>query len=123
MALIIPEINKQAKQKLLIFGYVTKLEKDPSFKNIATPTDLINLIKSFYDQYTYIYINNMHAFLNTPAGRSLVTVPFSIGDIDFECSIFPNGKKPESKGSVQFYLKVKSLNTNIENITINREWS
>ena len=120
--------NKHQQQELLTFGYVhDQIDKIQSLQStiheMLFPSDVIKIITTFYDEYFHWNLDNsnMSKFFECKTGDALLSPLFNIGDIEFQLSLYPDGYRQNSKGSVQLYVDLKKLPHYIENITIYTE--
>eukprot|EP01084_Bolivina_argentea_P252220 423300_1 len=115
---LVSSINHPQYKQLLISGFI-----HTTF-NIF-PTDLHNLILKYYDEITYWTITDsqMTTFKSLKNGQCLFGPKFNINKIRFESTLCPSGWKKNQKGSVQFYIELKSLPAYIASISVYYELS
>ena len=107
--------NKQQSVILLVFGYC----KSQFIHYI--PMEIIQLIHQFYEATFYWKVHGvdeMEKFLNaknTDVFHHESSI--MIQDIDFECTLCPNGWRPWNKGVVEFYCEMKHVPDDIEYFT------
>mmetsp|Transcript_7725 Transcript_7725/g.11967 ORF Transcript_7725/g.11967 Transcript_7725/m.11967 type:complete len:364 (+) Transcript_7725:41-1132(+) len=111
-----PLLTRQQKD-LLINGYVRDTAND------FLPTVLIQVVHLFYNHLRSLKLEHDHLdeflFLSKP----MVTETFSINsfplyrDIKFRMGVYPNGIRKNQRDSIEFYIKLKSMNEALERIT------
>ena len=106
--------HKSKQQELVTFGYVRE--------NYALfiPFVIIKLIKLLYDEYFYWHIKGDEVVKFKQAETGDVLYPKScikFNDMEFQCTLCPNGWKSNTAGRVQIYAETKSIPTHVDNVT------
>ena len=79
----------------LMFGYTKSNHHE------EIPVEIIAIIEQFYDEYFYwkLQKDEISQFFNTKNGQRIhCPTTFTIKNVDFECTLFPNGGESRSKG-------------------------
>ena len=103
---------------LLTIGYIKENYND------AIPEDICHLVKLFYDKYFYwkVQKDEMKQFLAATNGEFLRSKStFKVGDIEFECTLYPNGWNAIDIGFVDILVLVKDMPSTIEYFTVSGE--
>lgn len=107
----IKSLLTRKEKDLLLNGYIRQ--------NIPTyiPSVLIHVVRLFYNNLRSLKIDNTNLidFLN--GGKPMITELFNINDniqyknIKFRMGIYPNGLRQNKQDGIEFYIKLKSLDT------------
>ena len=107
-------LNQTTEQRsiiILVFRYC-----NANYKN-DIPFEIIELIHRYYEANIYWRIkgDDMKQFLNAKNGDKMYNkYTINIQDIEFQCVLCPNGRRPRSKGSVAIYCEIKQYPQDIE---------
>ena len=104
-------MGRKQKVDLLSAGY------SRAISNNTAPKEISQLIELFYDDYFYWSLTQEEIkTFSTAKNQDVIYNPntFKIQDIEFECTICPNGWAERAKGFVQFFMEVKNMPPEIE---------
>ena len=99
------------RAELLSCGYVK------TNHNAQITMDIVKLIQLFYDKYFYWKIEKdvMKEFLEAKNEDEIQSPStFTIRDIEFGCTVCPNGYDERYKGCVQFFIEARNVPSNIK---------
>ena len=96
----------KVRSELLVSGFCNQNYDD------TIPYDINALVQSFYDEYFYWTIqgNKMKEFINANNGDVMYpSSTFKIKEIEFECTLCPNGWEPKNKGKSELWIELKNV--------------
>ena len=108
--------SRKQRVDLLAYGYAKQTKNDQD-----VPMDIVEIIKSFYDEYFYWTIKGqqMKQFINANIADKLYsTSSFTIKGIEFDMRVSPNGHRQKFKDNCIVYLRAKYMPSNIEYIRL-----
>ena len=109
---------QQKTTQLLTFGYCNE---NYEHKTLSIPVEIKGIIQLFYDEFFYWKIkgNELKQYFNAKNGDVMHSpTTFKIKEIEFECTMCPDGWRSEDKGIATYYLEIKHLPSNIEYVRV-----